>query len=433
MADALLGFTLNDANVGAMTEAFSAVIAGSARVVNVDALSITDRLSAPATADLLVRGFTPAAYSDVKLYNGGTGGVVIFGGTAVSVGYNAVRLGDDPWHTLTCQDYTWLLNRYKRVNAKYTSIGVNTCLTRLLADFTDGGFRVGYCPASLGDVWEVTFSNASVTDAIDELARIAGGFWDVDGDKRVHIFDSPAHLSDDSITLDGSSKNFAQPTVTTDGSDIATRVYVLGDSSNTTAVVASGATEIPVEDVTPFVGASSSAGTVLVNEQVLTYTDVSVRSGPGNLTGVATISADLPQGASVRVRAMAEDATAQSDLATLLGGGLSGLAELTIESDANVDMAQAIADAELAKRKSLYKSLTYLAYDQTHTDAANTVPGQTVSVSLTAPTTVSGTFRVQEVQMSVREGGKLAGSTLAFQRRVTCAPYFRGLNTARRL
>lgn len=430
----ILGFTLGSSSyVGDLTEGFSAYIGGSSRKVDQETLHITHRLSAPSTAELYVRGFTPAEFSDVQLYNGGTGGYRLFGGTAIQVEYDAVRLGDDPWHRVSCQDYTWLINRYQRVNARYSDIGINTCLRQILAAYTDGGFTVGYCPASLGDLWDVRFSDASVTDAIEELARTAGGFWDVDADKRVHIFIDPDHLSTDSISLTNSSKNFARPTVTKDGSDVATRVYVLGASSATTAETTPAAVLLPVEDVTLFRGATAVAGTVLCNEMVLTYTGVSTTTGPGNLTGVSGITAHIPQGSEVQVRVMAEDASAQSDLATLLGGGLSGIAELTLTADADIDLATQIAAAELDKRKAVFKGMTYSAQDQVHTGASKAVKGQNVSVNITAPTTVSGTFRIQEVQIGVKPNGKLSGTTLGFERRVNLGPYFRGLNTARRL
>lgn len=430
---ALLGFTLGAAAVGEMTEGFSATIAGTARVIDQESLQITHRLSAPSTASFAVRGFTPAEFSDVQLYNGGTGGVRLFGGTATRIHYEAVRIGDDPWHQVECVDYAgFLLNRYKRVTAQYHGLSVNTILRRLLEDFTNGGFRVGYCPSSLGTIHRLVLDDVSVTDAIEQLAAECGGFWDVDADKRVHLFDDPDHLSADGITLDNSSGNFVRPTVQVDGEGIATRVIVLGNSTETTAAMVTGATSIGVEDVSPFVGQSSSAGTALCEGMVLTYTAVSARTGAGTLT-VSGVTTDVPAGAEIRVRAMVEDTSAQTDLATALGGGLSGVAELTLAMHVDRDLAVDVATAELAKRKTAFKSLTYATYDQVHDGAQGTVPGQTVTVDLTAPTTVSGTYRVQQVDIGLRHGGTVAGTTLGFARRVTLAPYFRGLNIARRL
>lgn len=433
MADALLGFTLNGANVGNLTEEFSAVIGGSTRRVRVEDLTISPRLSGPSTATVFVRGFTPSLFADIQLYNGGSGGIRLFGGTVVNIAYDAVRMGDDPWHRLDCQDYTWLADRYTKVNARYSDCGVNTALHRLVASFTNGGFRVGYCPSTLGDVWDVAFENATVTQAVDELAQQAGGFWTIDADKRINIFADTAMFSSDGLSVSDSSKNFVAPNVASDGREIATRVVVLGAGSQTTATVVPTATTIPVEDVLAFRGESASSGSVIAGEQVLTYTGVSVTSGPGNLTGVSGLTKEIPQGTLVRFYVMAEDASAQTTLATALGGGLSGIATLKIETDAGRDLATAIATAELAKRKTTFTQLQYTTYDQTHTGASRTIPGQTVSVSLTAPTSVSGTYRVQAAEISMRPGGRLAGTALQFQRRVTLAPYFKGLNTARRL
>lgn len=431
---AYLGFTLGSQVIGEITEGFSAVIGGSTRVVSTEPgeFSIVDRLSAASEATLYVRGFVPAEFSDVKLYNGGTGGTRLFCGTVITPTYDAVRLGDEPWHQLQCQDYTWLINRYKRVRGIYSGIGINTCLRQVLASFTDGGFTVGYCPSSLGNVTDLVFEDATVTDVLDQLAEIADGFWDVDGDKRVHIFTDPDHLSTDSITLDASSKNFSGLKVTRDGTEIATRVIVHGAAVQVTSLTSSASTTLPVEECSPFVGASTTSGSVFVNGMAIAYTGVSVTSGPGNLTGVTGLTADVPQGASAQVRVVVEDGTAQSDLATLLGGGLSGIAEITVQSSgANIDGCTGLANSILATRKASQVQLSYRTQDQVHTGAQGTVPGQVVSVSLSSPSTVSGDFRVQSVDIGVKQGGKVAGTTLGFERRVNLAPYNRVLRTGR--
>lgn len=431
---AYLGFTLNAENVGALTEGFSATIAGTTRKLAVDDLAITERLSAPSTADVFVRGFTPAEFADVRLYNGGVGGVCLFGGTAVQTEFEAVRLGDDPWWRLSCQDYTWLLNRYRRVRGTYSGIAINTTLRQVLASFSDGGFRVGYCPGTLGSVRDLTFEDASITDVLDQLADLCGGYWDVDADKRVHIFTDPAHLSTDGIALGAATNNFSALRVMRDGTDIATRVVVHGASTQVTTTTGSGAASLPVDECALFVGASSSAGAAFVNGSAIAYTGVSVSSGAGSLTGVTGLTAEAPQGAEVLVRAVAEDGTAQTDLATLIGGGVSGIAEVRVsEGRAQRDMAVDLAASLLARRKTTYKALSYATQDQVHTGAQQTVPGQTVSVNLTAPLAVTGTYRVQEVAISVTPGGTVSGGTLGFQRRVQLAPYFRALNVARYL
>lgn len=157
----------------------------------------------------------------------------------------------------------------------------------------------------------------------------------------------------------------------------------------------------------------------------MAYTGTSVTSGAGNLTGV-TITLDIPQGAEVLVRGEAEDASAQSDLATLLGGGASGVAEIVVKAEqANTTEANALAAAVLERRKTSFTKIDYRAYDQQHTDAQATVPGQVVTVDITAPLTVSGDYRVQDVSLSVRT--KVSGSTLGFVRSVTLAPYQRSL------
>ena len=430
-----LGFTLGAQPIGEITEALSAVIGGSARTFSTEPgeFAMESKLSAPGRATLFVKGFTPALFADIKIYNGGTGGVRFFGGTVIDLMFDAARINDEPWHKLECQDYAWQLNRYKRVRGTYSGLGINTCLRQVLASFTDpaAGFRVGYCPASLGDVRDLTVDDVSVTDVLDRLAEQADGFWTIDGHRRVHIFTSPDHLSTDSLTIDDTTNNFAGLRVQQDGSDIATRVIVHGDGSQTTALASSSATTVAIEECAPFVGATVVAGDAFANGSAFSYTGVSARSGPGNLTGVSGLTVDLPQGTDVVVRVIDEDATAQSDLSTAMNG-LSGLAEILVtEPTGNIDTCTYIAAAVLAQRKAAYVSIGYRAQDQLHTGAASTVPGQMVTVSLTTPIAISSDYRVQGVEVSVKPGGKVVGTTLGFERKVALGPYNRTLRTGR--
>lgn len=427
-----LGFTLG-ALVGVITEGFSATINGTTRQIGVNDLTIQDRLSAPSTADVFVRGFTPAEFSDVRLYNGGTGGVCLFGGTAIVTEFTSARMDDDPWWHLQCQDYTWLLNRFKRVRGRYTNIGVNTALRQMISAYADVGFRVGYCPSSLGNITDLVCEDVPFTTALDQLSAESESFWDVDADKRVHIFSDPDHLSTDAVALTDTSKNFSGLTVLRDGTEIATRVMALGKSTATTSVTAGGATSLAVDDVLPFVG-GGIGGSAFSGGSLLAYTGTSVQFGPGNLTGVTGIANIIEQGAEIRPAAVVDDTGAQTALATLLGGGQSGVAVITVEASwANVDGCAAVAAEELARRSSSYQGLRYRALDQVHTGAQATVPGQTVSVTLTDPASVSGTFRVQDVQIGLRPGGKVTGTTVGFERRVSLGPYFRALDMAKRL
>lgn len=432
MAVALLGFTLNTATLGEMTEAFSVTVGGSSRPIDTERVTIVDRLSASGSASLYVRGAAPAELSEVRIYNGGTGGICLFGGHAIRTSYDSiVRLGDDPWWQLDCQDYTWLLNRYRRVRGTYTGCGVNTTLRRILAEFSDGGFRVGYCPQSLGDVRDLVLDDVSMTDALDRLAESCDAFWDVDPDKRVHIFQDPDHLSTDSVALSAALKNFSSPSYTRDGVQMATRVVCHGASRAVAALTAAGSTTLVLDDVAPFAGAASSAGDAFVSGIAFSYTGVDVVAK--TLTGVTGLTGDAVEGAQVFVRAVVDDATAQSDLSTLLGGA-SGVAELLIGGEGlSRDEAVAAATAILERRKATFTSLSYDTYDQQHTHAQNTVPGQMVSVSLTSPLTVSASLRVQEIKLSTRVGMTLSGASLQFNRRVTLAPYFRGLALVGRL
>lgn len=391
-------------------------------------LTITDSMgSAPSEAALTVRtAAAPSVGHTVEVYNGGYGtGVPYFRGRITTIGpFGAKkRVGGVVRYPLNCTDWTWDLNRY-RVTARYDNLGINSILARLLAAYSEGGFTVGYAPASLGTLNQIEFSGASLVDAIDQLAgRVSGGaYWTCDYDRRVSIIpasEQDPSLAGSTVTVTNGDGTM-RPEYTEDLTETFTRVIAVGGGSETTAVTSAASTTITVAELGWY---SSAGGSFQANNQTGTYTGVSGASGAGNLTGVSGLSRDIPIGTSIRPRHQADDAAAQTALAALVGG--AGVRELHYSNETLDDAGvRLVAAAALAIRKSKFVSFTYEEEDD---PVRNLMAGKTISVSYTGNIPVSITSgRVQQVKMVV-VGAAQASAPPKVYRQVTVAPLSQGL------
>lgn len=211
----------------------------------------------------------------------------------------------------------------------------------------------------------------------------------------------------------------APPSTSTAGGRIAT-------ASTTTSSVSVGATTVPVTECRRYAG-GGGVGLYVVDglTYFFTYTGQSAIIGIGNLTGIpasgiGSITKAMASGAAVvntpalkgippsgdgaiqrAVTAgdgvtffvQVDDASAQTVLAALMGG--DGIAEAWIQaSGATATEAQALGQATLDLRSTARTGVRYRARDK------NTGAGRTATVSLAAPVSVAGTFKLQQVQIS---------------------------------
>ena len=294
-------------------------------------------------------------------------------------------------------DYQFLLNAHALVFEDFEAVAVNTAVARILARYTDAaaGFRIGCTHAALGRITQ-RFDGARVTDAIARIATAAGAFWRVTPDKRLDVFtDLPSGNDPQTLT----NQTAAEGLDYEEGiQQTRTRVIAEGGGSQTTALVARGAATIPVDDVTGYVVGAVSAPKVRVQGMLLSYTGTDARSGSGSLTGCTGIVRDIPQGARVAYAHQRDDTTAQSTLATRLGGGLSGVLvhRETSHPIQSVAEAEDITAADLGVFKHPLEGLTYRIVNPHYR------PGLTVAASITRPFAITGTFRIQQVRSVFR-------------------------------
>jgi hypothetical protein len=290
----------------------------------------------------------------------------------------------------------WLMDRYDRVNANYLSTGIETIAADILARSTDGNFRVGYVSPSLGNI-TMGFTNETVSGAMSRIAKAGVAFWEVvplDGVSRiVNIYQTypeqaPATVTDSMII----AQDF---TYKTDLTQVRTRVLFEGIGSTATFLVPAGSTTIAIDDISPY---SASGGTVSIGFVIATYTGVTATSGPGFLTGVTGLTADVAQGDSVNIVVVTVDAGDTAALAARLGGGLSGQATNSLQD-------QRLSNAEAAGRGATDIATFGLpledaqwTYNYTATQRWLRV-GRSVPLNIVHPP-VSGSFLAQEIQIT---------------------------------
>lgn len=344
----------------------------------------------PPTFKFRTKTITPAVGQDVKVAYA-TPNDYIFGGTILQRTAIPVtqRSGDVQWEC-TAVGYQWLLDRYDAVLAQYASAGVGTIVADILYRFTDGGFRVGYIPSSLGNL-SMEFTFETVWGALKRIAKACGGILELTPDRIVNIYTSYPEAALATVTQTAMLEHSL--TYTEDLTQVRTRTLFEG-TGTTVSAVSADLTTISVFDTGPF---SSSGGSAVSGRNFLTYTSKSVESGAGTLTGVSGIVYAIHENDEIHVIAEVEDTGAQTALATVLGGGLSGQVTNYLQ-DGRLSLSEATArgTADLATFSTSLKELGYTyKVPQRYVRA-----GRSITVSVTSPFTVSGTFTIQGVTMT---------------------------------
>lgn len=298
---------------------------------------------------------------------------------------------------LTCTDYTYTLQRRVVLGKSYINRGVITVLHDLVYAIPSGLRPTINCQSGFANVDFEVNAGQTVLAAIDALATRVGARWYLDARNVLHFFSTfptpgraPLSLTTDATTFWG--VGFEEDT-----SQPRTRVYVFGAKTKLTTSAATNATVLNVDDATKF---SASGGQAALGPSLLTYTGtVTTPGGQHQLTGVTGLLTDAVVDTEVRIVVMRNNTAAQTALASRIGSNEAGVAddgisEYTLEDDGLSD-AQAIirADAEL----NMYAAEQQLSYT---TRDLWTVPGPSVSASISQPKAISGNFEIHTVRIS---------------------------------
>jgi hypothetical protein len=271
---------------------FIITINGTNRKANtrLSGISIRDYLDGtPNTATLRVSGFTPTKGHEIKMSLGQADTAHhIFAGhilttTQVYEGIQSAVAWD-----LECISYEYLLKR-RTVSKRYTNSSASTIAADLIASYTSG-FTDKNVVSGLATIDEITFTNEEVPTCLDRLAKRIGSYWYIDYGKDLHFFLTEAEKAH---TIEDADVHGARGVaVSTDLSQVATRVLVEAGGSNTSADVAVGQTTIPVDDSSWY---NASGGVVVAGPQRITYTGKSTIDGTGSkVNGKANLEPGAP-------------------------------------------------------------------------------------------------------------------------------------------
>jgi hypothetical protein len=379
-------------------------------------LTIALALEGPSTASATSHSSSLTAGATVGVWRGGVSvGVPLFAGTLLQATPSAARFAERVQTAWTATSYRWRLSKEATVTTRLQGIGVNMAVRQLVATYAPAGFSCGYLPSTLGNIDEMQFTDETLTRALDRIAaQVSGGaYWDVDAWQRVSMWlasEDPPHLKSGTIAVTDASTH-RTPQVEIDLASIRTRVLCEGGGSGTTAVTAAGATTVAVEE-TGWYG--SSGGGARAGQTVFAYTGRSSASGPGTLTGCTGITADIPQGELVQVREQADDASAQTALAALIGG--TGIAVHVVrDGRINAGTAAARAAADLRFYSDVIRGLTFTADED-----VQMVPGRFVATSITRPAVIADNLRIQQV--TIQQFGAVTSTATSLERTVETRP-----------
>ena len=392
--------------------AFKVYIDGTDRTssVLIEESTITLNAESPATFAFTVRNLIPTYGNDVKVAFASPDDYW-FAGTLLQI---QLRYINPTTFVYDCMatGYEWLIDRYDLVLAEYQSRGVNFIVGDIIARFTNGSFRVGYCPSSLGSL-TMEFTYETVMGALKRIAKACAAQLDIAFNRTVNVYLTYPDAA--YTTLTSSLIQLETFRSSTDLSQVRTRVLMQGRGSTATANTPLGSTSLPVAETQPF---SSAGGTAVSGRNQITYTGLSVVNGAGSLTGVTGISYDIAENDAVDVLATATDAGMNAQLAILLGGGMSGQAT-HYKQDGRLSLSEATARAT-ADLTAFGNALTNVQFIY-RTYVRHLKAGRQIGSISPA----NGTFIIQSIQ--IRPYGKMSGTTANFFQQVALGPYAPGM------
>jgi hypothetical protein len=396
----LNNFRLAQSRLGFMNPALRLTINGTARqsVIEKTSLRISLSLESPATCTLTTKwnpGFVPIEGQELKV---GVGAItnLLFAGHITDVKQIHDERGRQVRYSLSCQDYTWLLDR-RQVLRHYTGDNVESIIADVISTFTSG-FTTHHVNQGLKYLaGGVTFTMETPSGCLRRMAQEAGAYAYVDFVKDVHLFAAGGDRVPQPHDLSASYKDFEHVAYSVDLSQIRTRVHVEGAGNqlaaqynlngtlllNETSAFPATETDVRLGEYAPVNGRrfrwTKSGGTTLG------------ASGLGDENHADYIAmAPFPISTAVNIWVIADDTAAQTALAALEGG--DGIHEHYVQ-DRRLSFQGATdrATAELARYANPLERLTYRTHDP------NTRPGARVTVNLAAPASITGTFTIQSV------------------------------------
>jgi hypothetical protein len=274
-----------------------------------DGLVIRDLLNeAPNTCSLVVDGLTgPAPVSGQRLRITINSDVprVLFAGALQTDDLTYAGRPANLEYPCSAIDDTARLNR-RRPFGTWTNISATTIAQYLVATFAPG-FSAAGIEAALPLVTITFDGSTTLMGCLAQLASLIGGYCFADDNVAFLFLTNATDLPDD-VDVAHPPQNDPPIRLSSDDSQLRTRVYGKGHAEPTMADVVAGATILPVADAVMY---NPAGGRVIASttpdgapSQILTYTGVQLGGG-GDLVGTGAMP------------------TAQPALATNLGSGVT--------------------------------------------------------------------------------------------------------------
>jgi hypothetical protein len=371
-------------------------------------LTMSFRRREPSRATLTTRGTALTPGKRIEIRDGGAQGKILFAGHILPRRIRTRTTGTAVYDTATASGYRWLLDRFALVTKRYYSQPINGIVNDIITNYTDG-FTMGRVDSSLGNL-ATTFTFVPVSGALQRIAASVGGFVSIDPlEKNVSILTS----IDDGhpVTLTATDTSFWDLEYEEDLSQVRTRVIIEGQGSGVAVAAVRNASTVTLESTT---WATATGGSARLNQATFTYTGIS----GATLTGCT----GLPDGAvgdSVNLIVQKDDAAAQAAMATLLGGGASGI------------ITHYIQDRRLSETEASMRATENLAtYAAAVSSAAFTTVNRTMrpfktvtmtTIALSDGRTISDVLSVDTVEARAR-GTFVRGTQSNFDYRVTATP-----------
>ena len=187
-------------------------------------------------------------------------------------------------------DFEWALNSLK-VTKRYTNMS-GSLIGRDLMTFAPG-FTALHVENELPVLDEITFTDKTLGEALDQLATRLGATRYIDFFRDLHLFTSELLLTNPRPLLDGDTPRLESFSATFDSSQFISRMRVEGGGVNALTDVAPGETNLPVEGITWY----EASGVVASGPQRLTYTGLR-QGGTGSLVGPGAAPSSAPTSAA---------------------------------------------------------------------------------------------------------------------------------------
>jgi hypothetical protein len=250
----------------------------------------------PNTCQLTFYGAAPGLGQRLEVWVDANDPTLLFGGELQTVDRTYAGRPSTVLHPCTAIDDTAQANR-KRPLGLFTNTSATTIAQWLMATYAPGYSSAGV-EANLPLI-SINFdgSEGGMKGCLTAIAKIIGGYWYFEN-RTLYLFITPPGLAPDPID-DTPGRFLHEPAIrsTIDKSQVRTRVYGKGASTNLAATVDATVTTVPVQEATMFNPAGGQAISGVTPDgaasRVLTYTGVQIGGG-GGLVGPGASPSSAP-------------------------------------------------------------------------------------------------------------------------------------------